>query len=148
MTTTMPSRPRHWLGVACATHVRRGRAQGFMQLCHGRSSPLRRLNPGDGIVYYSPTTEMGVPDGYRHLTAVGRVGAGDPYRVSMAPGFEPFRRDVSWRPAEEVPIAPLLSSLSFSAGNRNWGYLLRRGLVPLTQEDYALVCEAMGAGSA
>jgi hypothetical protein len=136
--------PRHWLGVACADHVRRGRAQGFMQLCHGRSAPLRRLKPGDGIVYYSPSTEMGVSDGYRSLTAIGRVRDGDAYRVTMAPGFEPFRRDVAWFAGEEAPIAPLLQSLSFSAGNRNWGYQLRRGIVPLTAVDFDLIRQAMG----
>ena len=142
--TTTDTAPRHWLGVACAAHVRRGRAEGFMQLCHGRAAPLRRLKPGDGIVYYSPTTRMGVPDGYRHITAIGRVRAGDAYRVNMAPGFDPFRRDVAWLAADEVPIAPLLPAISFTAGNRNWGYLLRRGLVPLTQEDFDLIARAMG----
>lgn len=145
MPTFTDTAPRHWLGVACASHVRRGRAEGFMQLCHGRAAPLRRLQPGDGIVYYSPTTDMGVPDGYRSLTAIGRVRTGEPYRVTMAPGFDPFRRDVAWLASCEAAIAPLLPLLSFSAGNRNWGYQLRRGIIPLAREDFDLIAEAMGA---
>jgi hypothetical protein len=46
---------RYWIAVASAGHARRGRQAGFMQVCHGKGGPLRRLRAGDGIVYYSPT---------------------------------------------------------------------------------------------
>ena len=45
----------NWIAVASAEHVRRGREGGFMQVCHGKAAPLRRIQPGDGVVYYSPT---------------------------------------------------------------------------------------------
>ncbi len=48
-----------WIAVACAEHVRRGREGGFMQVCHGKAVPLRRIQPGDGVAYYSPTRELG-----------------------------------------------------------------------------------------
>ena len=35
----------HWLAVASAEHVRRGRAEGFMQVSHGKLGPLRRILP-------------------------------------------------------------------------------------------------------
>ena len=50
---------RFWLAVASAQHVRRGRTEGFMQVNHGKAAPLRRIRPGDGIVYYSPRTVLG-----------------------------------------------------------------------------------------
>ena len=28
---------------------------GFMQVSHGKAAPLRRIRPGDGVAYYSPT---------------------------------------------------------------------------------------------
>jgi hypothetical protein len=28
-----------------------------MQVCHGKAAPLRRVQPGDRVVYYSPTCE-------------------------------------------------------------------------------------------
>jgi hypothetical protein len=31
-------------------------AKGFMQVSHGKAAPLRRIHPGDWVVYYSPTT--------------------------------------------------------------------------------------------
>ena len=48
------SMSRNWLAVASAEHVQIGRSAGFMQVCHGKASPLRRIQPGDRIVYYSP----------------------------------------------------------------------------------------------
>ena len=50
---------RYWIAVACAEHARRGKELGFMQVCHGKGAPLRRLKAGDGVVYYSPATAMG-----------------------------------------------------------------------------------------
>nr|WP_315485999.1 EVE domain-containing protein [uncultured Undibacterium sp.] len=46
---------KNWIAVACAEHVAIGRELGFMQVCHGKASPLRRLRAGDKVVYYSPT---------------------------------------------------------------------------------------------
>ena len=45
---------KNWLAVASAEHVEIGRSAGFMQVCHGKASPLRRVQPGDRVVYYSP----------------------------------------------------------------------------------------------
>ncbi len=67
-----------WIAVACAEHVRRGREGGFMQVCHGKAGPLRRIRPGDGIVYYSPTIAFGSRVPYQAFTACGTVRDGDP----------------------------------------------------------------------
>lgn len=136
---------RFWLAVASADHVRIGRAGGFMQVNHGKAAPLRRIRPGDGVVYYSPSTVYGEKDGFRSFTAIGRVRAGEPYVGVMAGGFRPFRRDVDWLDAHETPIAPLLDRLQLTAGKSNWGYALRFGLVEIAEADFAVVTGAMGA---
>ncbi|MBZ6077655.1 EVE domain-containing protein [Microvirga puerhi] len=134
-----------WLAVACATHVRRGRAAGFMQICHGKASPLRRIRPGDVVVYYSPTVTFQGGDRLQAFTAIGIVADGEPYQVDMGGGFHPYRRDVQWLPAVEAPILPLLDTLHLTAGRRNWGYQLRFGLLPLTECDIGLIAAATGA---
>ena len=136
---------RFWLAVASAAHVRIGRAGGFMQVNHGKAAPLRRVHPGDGVVYYSPSTVYGQKDGFRSFTAIGRVREGEPYVGEMGGGFRPFRRDIDWFDAHETPIAPLLDRLRLTAGNSNWGYVLRFGLVEISEADFAVVAEAMGA---
>lgn len=135
--------PAAWLAVACAEHVRRGRASGFMQVCHGKSAPLRRLRPGHGIAYYSPTVVLATKHPYRALTACGLITERDPYPADMGNGFRPWRRDVRWWETEEIPIAPLLDRLVLTAGRRNWGYALRFGLVAISPEDFRVIAAAM-----
>ncbi|BAB50150.1 EVE domain-containing protein [Mesorhizobium japonicum] len=76
----------YWIAVASAQHVRRGRNDGFMQVNHGKAAPLRRVKPGDGIVYYSPTTILGEKDGLQAFTAIGtvRYGKESPIKAKWA----------------------------------------------------------------
>jgi hypothetical protein len=136
---------RFWIGVASAQHVRIGRAGGFMQLCHGKGAPLRRLHPGDGIVYYSPTDAFGAKDGYQSFTAIGEVAPRDLYQADMGHGFTPMRRDVAWRPCHEVPIRPLLDRLQLTRGRSGWGYVFRFGLVEIGEGDFGVIGEEMAA---
>lgn len=79
-----------WIAVASAQHVRRGREGGFMQVNHGKAAPLRRVQPGDGIVYYSPTTILGEKDGLRAFTAIGTVREENPIKATWAAASRPF----------------------------------------------------------
>lgn len=135
----------YWIAVASADHVRRGRLGGFMQVNHGKAAPLRRVKPGDGIIYYSPTTVLGEKDGLQAFTAIGTVREGEPYQGDMGGGFTPFRRDVAWAKAEETSIKPLLDRLEFTAGKSNWGYQLRFGLFEISDHDFRVIAEAMAA---
>ena len=135
---------RHWIAVACAEHVRVGRAQGFMQVCHGKAAPLRRLLPGDWVSYYSPSTGFGGKERLQTFTALGRVLPGAPYAFEMGGGFVPFQRNVAWLPADDAPIQTLLDRLAFSAGQRNWGYQFRFGLFAINAHDMSLIGRAMG----
>ncbi len=142
MTQTIP---QHWIAVASALHVRRGRSEGFMQVNHGKAAPLRRIHPGDWIAYYSPTITYGGKDKLQCFTAIGHVAQGEPYQGVMADGFNPFRRNVHWQEAVEAPIQPLLDRLEFTAGKTNWGYQLRFGLFKISAADAALISQAMDA---
>ena len=134
-----------WIAVACADHVRRGREAGFMQVCHGKVGPLRRIRPGDRVAYYSPTRLFRGKDRLQAFTAIGVVREGEPYRVEMAEGFKPFRRDIAWLDAEEASILPFRASLEFASGDANWGYRLRLGLLPIGGRDMQRIAEAMAA---
>ena len=133
----------YWIAVASAEHVRIGREQGFMQVCHGKAAPLRRIAAGDCVIYYSASSQFGGKDRLQAFTAIGRVRDGSAYQVEMAPGFRPWRRDVDWRPARETPIRPLLGSLEFTRGGSHWGYSLRFGLLAISEADALLIARAM-----
>jgi hypothetical protein len=134
----------NWVAVASADHVRRGREAGFMQVCHGKASPLRRIHPGDRVAYYSPTVAFRGADKCRAFTSFGIVREGQPYEADTGGGFCPFRRDVEWLETRDAPIEPLLSRLEFAAGKRNWGYPLRFGLFAVSDHDMQAIAEAMG----
>ncbi len=139
------NRRKFWIAVASAEHVRIGRSQGFMQVCHGKAAPLRRIAPGDGVAYYSPTEAFRGNGGLQALTAVGVVKPGEPYQADMGGGFCPFRRDVHWMDAVETPIRPLLDRLGFSRNNKSWGYQLRFGLFEIEGADMETIVRAMQA---
>jgi hypothetical protein len=52
---------------------------------------------------------------------------------------------VRWIKSAETPIRLLLEELSFSAGNKNWGYKLRFGLFEIDRQDMRKIARAMGA---
>lgn len=136
---------RNWVAVASAEHVRLGRSKGFMQVCHGKAAPLKRIHPGDGVVYYSPTDVFRGKDRLQSFTAIGVVIDDTPYQADIGDGFCPFRRDVDWRAAEEVPIKPLIGRLQFTTARSNWGFQLRFGLFEISGHDMAMIAAAMDA---
>lgn len=117
-----------------------------MQVNHGKAAPLKRIKPGDYVLYYSPVEIYGSKLAYRHFTAIGKVKPGEPYQGDMGDGFKPFRRDVDWCVAKETPITPLLDELEFSAGKKNWGYQLRFGLFEISEHDFGVIRAAASLG--
>ncbi|HQU55255.1 MAG TPA: EVE domain-containing protein, partial [Saprospiraceae bacterium] len=60
--TNTTARPRkYWMIVASKDHVKQGIKQGIAQACHGKTSPLKRMRPGDGVIYYSGKVKPGDP---------------------------------------------------------------------------------------
>jgi hypothetical protein len=137
---------RYWIGVASKDHVQIGAKAGFCQLCHGKSNPLKRLAPGDWIVYYSPRTTLSGGEPVQAFTALGRVLEGEPYPVDMGNGFIPHRRDVQFVSAQDAPIRPLSERLSFIKNKQSWGYAFRFGLLEIPESDFHLIAAAMSAG--
>lgn len=132
-----------WIGVAAANHVARGRAGGFMQVNHGKRAPLARIQPGDTIIYYSPSTEFGGGEKLQSFTVAGIVRPGELYMGDMGEGFTPWRRDVDWFDAEPASILPLLDRLELTRGKTNWGYGFRFGLIRISDHDRDEILEAM-----
>jgi hypothetical protein len=135
---------KYWIAVASAEHARRGKA-GFMQVNHGKKAPLQRLRAGDGVTYYSPAETIGGKDKLQSFTTIGRVRDEELYQGVMGGDFVPWRRNVDYAEASEAPIGPLLDTLDFTRGNRNWGYQMRFGLFEISEHDFRVIAEAMDA---
>lgn len=138
---------KNWIAVACRDHARRGRdefAMGFMQVCHGKCAPLKRVQPGDWVAYYAPTVSMGSKDKCQSFISFGEVQAGEPYAFDMG-GFVPFRRDVQYARAQETPIAPLIDAFEFVENRSRWGAKFRFGLFSVSDHDMLMIATAMQA---
>lgn len=134
---------RNWIAVASADHVQGGQRDGFMQVCHGKAAPLRRLQAGDRVVYYSPSQVFGSKIKLQAFTALGIIQPRTTYQVDMGEGFQPYRRDVLWLPSQVAAIHPLLDRMEFSAGVRNWAYQFRFGIVEISSQDMDVIAAAM-----
>lgn len=138
---------KNWIAVASAEHARRGyaKAMGFMQVCHGKCAPLKRVLAGDRVAYYSPTLAMGGKDKFQRFVSIGVVQAGEPYAFDMGGGFVPFRRDLAYVVAREASILPLLDDFEFVENRQRWGYKFRFGLFEVSDHDMRLIARAMQA---
>lgn len=134
---------RYWIGVASKEHVKTGVAGGFSQLCHGKAQPLKRMAVGDGLIYYSAKEKFGEDALCQQFTAIGEVVGNEVYQFEMFPGFVPYRRDIRFFVACDVPIRPLIARLSFIQDKTRWGYAFRYGHLEISQADFELIACAM-----
>lgn len=140
-----PATPRkYWIAVASADHVACGVAGSFMQVCHGKAAPLRRIRSGDGVIYYSPTQTFGSKTPLQAFTALGEVLPGEVYQTRMDENFYPWRRDVRFMPnTRPAPIRPLIPKLAFINDPKHWGYQFRFGLFAISEDDFSRIAAAM-----
>jgi hypothetical protein len=130
-----------WLGVVSAEHVRRGVERGFVQIAHGKRGPLARLHAGDTFVYYSPVERMGDTVPLRAFTALATIPDEEIWQEEEV-GFRPFRRRADYAQVRPVTLEEVRTDLRLTTAP-NWGYQLRRGLVPLEPDDVATLRELM-----
>jgi len=136
--------PKYWIGVASHEHVQKGVEEGIAQVCHGKGGPLKRMKPGDWIIYYSPVEFFGEKEQCRKFTAVGKIKDNDPYQFCMNKDFVPWRRDVSFVKAKDVEIKQLIDRLDFIRNKKRWGFSFRRGCFEIFQKDFCLITQKMG----
>ena len=135
----------YWINTVSRDHVLLGKEGGFTQANHGRPHALRRLKRGDLIAFYSPRTSY--PDGepLRRFTAVVRVIDDEPFQATMTADFHPWRRLAEPIASKEAPVAPLIKDLAFIRDKGRWGFVFRRGMFEIGEEDFRRIARAMDA---
>lgn len=134
---------KYWIITASKDHVKKGVENGFAQACHGKSSPLKRLQRGDFVVYYSGKQFFGKPEKCQEFTAIGKVKDDDIYRFQMKEDFCPSRRNVDFFDSKDISIRPLIDNLDFIRNKKSWGYPFRFGLLEISEHDYELISSKM-----
>ncbi len=133
---------KYWITVAPKDHVEIGVKEGFAQVCHGKVSPLNRMNPGDWVIYYSPKIKFQKTEKCQKFTAIGRV-TGPVYQYTVVDGFTPFRIPVTFVSCTEAPIAPLIGTLSFIKNKAKWGGPFRFGIINVNYDDFRQIAKSM-----
>nr|WP_294950029.1 EVE domain-containing protein [uncultured Mucilaginibacter sp.] len=137
---------QYWIVVVSKDHLVRGVAGSFMQANHGKEGPLKRLEEGDWVLFYSPKHTYGGKEPLQAFTAIGRVSDDKIYQHKMREDFTPYRRNVEFYEAEETPIAPLIDGLDFIENKKVWGFKFRFGFFEIGEQDFKLIKAAMIKG--
>ncbi len=133
----------YWIVVVSKDHIARGVADGFMQANHGKAGPLKRMNPGDWVICYSPKQSYSGNDPLQAFTAIGEVADDKVYQHKMSEDFIPYRRNINWQKCKETPIAPLIATLDFIKNKSSWGYQFRFGFFEIPEADFKLIQSSM-----
>lgn len=134
---------RYWVVVASLDHALNGVEQGILQADHGKPGPLRRIQPGDGVVIYAPRRMYGQTEPYQQFVAMCVVGQAPMFQADINPAFRPFRRQATYEAVTETPIHPLLEHLTFIQNKARWGSKFRFGCFEIPVADFALIRSAM-----
>ena len=134
---------KYWIVVASRDHVQRGLQGGFMQANHGKASALKRMQAGDGILYYSSKEVYDEETKCQRFTAIGEIADEHIYQGVMGGDFVPFRRNVNYWPCREVSILPLIGALDFIKDKTHWGAPFRFGVVEIGEQDFQRIAEQM-----
>ena len=133
----------YWIIVASKDHLQRGLAGGFIQANHGKAAPLKSMHVGDWFVFYSPKLEYEKPGKLQCFTAIGRIIDENIYQHDMGGGFVPFRRNVTFLPAQDVSILALINDLIFIKDKVHWGASFRFGTLQIPEPDFRLIASRM-----
>ena len=139
--------PRYFLGLAERVHAQMCMDANVVVLGLKGPAGVKKLTPGDGVVYYSPKTE---PEGktLQSFTAIGEVVGEDIYEYSFDAGNPIWVRNVQWhKNAADTSIRPLLEQLSWIKNPKNWGFYMRGSSREITADDYAVIASAMLGGA-
>jgi predicted RNA-binding protein len=134
---------RYWIVVVSKDHLARGVEGGFMQANHGKEAPLKKLKPGDWVIFYSPKQTYGGKVPLQAFTAIGQVEGDEIYQHKMSDDFVPYRRDANFYKCTETPIEPLIPSLHFIENKNAWGFKFRFGFFEIPEHDFKLIKSTM-----
>ena len=134
----------YWIAVISREHARMASSSGFLQVCHGKAAPLRRTKAGDEVYIYCPREGMKTGAVLKRIEFRCTFDDDRVYQVEQAPGFTPFRKDVTFDTSYKGIAIHDVAGLELTA-NPHWGMLARRGFFEISAHDADLL-RASGKG--
>lgn len=130
---------KYWINTVSRDHVMIGKQGGFVQAGHGKKTTLKKLQPDDYIVFYSPKSSLENGKPVQAFTAVAKIKDHDVYQTVVNDHFQPYRRNANYENCQEILIKPLIEQLEFITNKQHWGYRFRLGLFEINQHDFKLI---------
>jgi predicted RNA-binding protein len=130
---------KFWINTVSRDHVMIGKEGGFVQAEHGKKTPLKKLQPNDYIIFYSPKSSLENGKPVQAFTAVATIKDKDVYQAVVNDNFQPYRRNADYENCQEVEIKPLIEQLEFITNKQHWGFRFRLGLFEINQHDFELI---------
>ncbi|OXG04889.1 EVE domain-containing protein [Flavobacterium araucananum] len=134
---------KYWIATISKEHAQRAINGGFIQVCHGKQGPLKRMQKEDYILIYSSKITMEGNEKCQAFTAIGKVGDDEVYAFKMTEDFVPFRRNIQFMVSNEVSIIPLIENLEFIPNKKSWGYPFRYGFFEINENDFNFIASKM-----
>jgi len=135
---------KYWIGVAHRKQALSAQSAGFVALSHGKKSAVAKLRVGDRVIYYAPKTDF-EGAAVQAIVALATITGETIYERNMPDtDFHPWVIDADFASVDEIPIRPLLESLSFVKDIRYWGMAFRRSQFQITKADFEILAGAMG----
>lgn len=137
------NKQRYWIASVSKEHSQLGVSGGFIQVCHGKQAPLKRISKDDWIIVYSSVTRMNETEKCQSFTAIGQATDELVYPFRMADDFIPFRRNIHFYDCCEVSILPLIQELEFIQNKKHWGFPFRFGFFEIREGDFNRIMTKM-----
>lgn len=134
---------KYWVAVVSKDHASIGIAGSFIQVCHGKEGPLKRIKKDDWVVVYSPKQSMEGDVKCQSFTAIGQAVDDLIYQHRMSDNFIPFRRNIKFLECKETSILPLIDKLDFIQNKKSWGFPFRFGFFEIKENDFNLLASKM-----
>lgn len=134
---------KYWILIAPKNQVVRAIAEGYAQTGHGKAHPLKRMNVGDGFIYYSPKLEYGGEVQCQRFTAIGYVVGEKVYSVELTPTIKAARREVKYLMCTDAQIRPLIPNLTFIKDKQHWGNIFKFDIIQVQSNDFMLIAKAL-----
>lgn len=137
------STTKYWIAAISKEHAARGTNGNFIQVCHGKQTPLKRMKKGDYLLVYSSKITMEGNEKCQAFTAIGKVSDNDVYQFEMTENFKPYRRNIQFMKCQESSIIPLINNLEFIQNKKSWGYPFRFGFFEIKENDFNFIASKM-----
>lgn len=137
---------KYWIAAISKEHAQLAIKGSFIQVCHGKEAPLKKMKKDDYIIIYSSKITMRKNEKCQMFTALGKVSDDHVYSFEMTEQFKPFRRNIEFLKSNEISILSMIENLEFIPDKKYWGYSFRYGFFEISENDFNFITSKMICG--